>query len=79
MKHNSLLTARCNLNSTTEPIKQRGKQKEPTLVHINVRLPQYVVDHFKSYPNYTQKIRRVLTNHVDRVRLPYPEGDENDR
>ena len=59
------------MNLTTEPIKYRGKQKAPTLVHINVRLPQYVVDHFKSYPSYTQEIRRVLTNHVDKVRNPY--------
>jgi len=67
------------LNLTTEPIRQRGKQKEPTLVHVNVRLPQYVVDHFKSHPNYTQEIRRVLTRYVDKVRIPYlEEPEEND-
>ena len=65
------------MNLTTEPIKYRGKQKAPTLVHINVRLPQYVVDHFKSHSNYTQEIRRVLTEHVDKVGiLPLEENDD---
>ena len=50
---------------TANRIRRRGKQKEPTLVHVNVRLPQYVVDHFKADPNYTQEIRRVLTEYVD--------------
>ena len=66
------------MNLTTEPTRQRGKQKEPTLVHVNVRLPQYVVDHFKSHPNYTQEIRRVLTRYVDKVRNPYLEENEDD-
>ena len=52
---------------TANRIRRRGKQKEPTLVHVNVRLPQYVVDHFKSHPSYTQEIRRVLTEHVERT------------
>ena len=50
---------------TANRIRRRGKQKEPTLVHVNVRLPQYVVDHFKSFPRHTQEMRRVLTEHVD--------------
>jgi len=50
---------------TTNQINRRGKQKEPVLVHTNVRLPQYVVDHFISFPNYTQELRRVLTAYVD--------------
>ena len=62
---------------TANRIRRRGKQKEPTLVHINVRLPQYVVDHFKSHSNYTQEIRRVLTEHVDKVGiLPLEENDD---
>ena len=52
---------------TANRIRRRGKQKEPTLVHINMRLPQYVVDHFKSLPSYTQEMRRVLTEHVDNL------------
>jgi len=52
------------LISTAER-RRRGKQKEPTLTLVSLRLPQYVVDHFKADPNYTQEIRRVLTEHVD--------------
>ena len=52
---------------TANRIRRRGKQKEPTLVHVNVRLPQYVVDHFKSFPRHTQEMRRVLTEHVDNL------------
>ena len=62
---------------TANRIRRRGNQKEPTLVHVNVRLPQYVVDHFKSHPNYTQEIRRVLTRYVDKVGiLPLENDDE---
>ena len=65
------------MNSTANNIRRRGKQKEPTLVHINMRLPQYVVDHFKSLPSYTQEMRRVLTEHVDKVGiLPLEENDD---
>lgn len=45
--------------------KGRGKQKEPTLVHVNVRLPEYVVAHFKAHKNYTALMRTVLTQYVD--------------
>ena len=50
---------------TANRIRRRGKQKEPTLTLVSLRLPQYVVDHFKTDPNYTQEIRRVLTEYVD--------------
>jgi len=66
------------LISTAE--RRRGKQKTPTLVHVNVRLPQYVVDHFKADPNYTQEIRRVLTEYVDnKVGFRPLEENEGDR
>ena len=63
---------------TANRIRRRGKQKEPTLVHINMRLPQYVVDHFKSLPSYTQEMRRVLTEHVDKVGFLPLEENENE-
>jgi len=63
---------------TANRIRRRGKQKEPTLVHVNVRLPQYVVDHFKSHPSYTQEIRRVLTEHVDNKVGIRPLENENE-
>ena len=37
------------------------------MLHVNVRLPQYVVDHFKAGPKYTQEMRRVLTEYVERT------------
>ena len=55
----------------TNEKRRRGKQKAPTLVHINLRLPQEVVAHFKAKPNYTQEMRRVLTEYVnDKVGTP---------
>jgi len=41
-----------------------SERKEP-MVHVNVRLPRYVLEHFKQYPNYTRKMREVL---IERVR-----------
>jgi len=59
------------LNSMTNEKRRRGKQKEPTLVHLSLRLPQEVVAYFKAQPNYTQEIRRVLSDHVeDKVGIP---------
>lgn len=43
-------------------------EKKETLVHVNVRLPQSVIDHFKKQPNYTSAIRGVLEEHVARVK-----------
>jgi len=43
---------------------KRGKQKTPTLVHVNVRVPVDVINYFKQFPSYTGEIRKVLTNHV---------------
>jgi len=55
----------------TNEKRRRGKQKEPTLVHLSLRLPQEVVAYFKAQPNYTQEIRRVLSDHVkDKVGIP---------
>lgn len=62
---------------TANRIRRRGKQKEPTLVHVNVRLPQYVVDHFKSFPRHTQEMRRVLTEHVDNLDILGCEENED--
>ena len=43
----------------------RGKQKAPTLVHVNVRIPQEVLDYYKQWPSYTKMIRTVLTNYAE--------------
>jgi len=53
----------------TNEKRRRGKQKAPTLVHINLRLPHHVVAHFQTSPNYTKEIRRVLTEYVDNLEI----------
>jgi len=68
------------LNSITESKRTRGKGVKPAMLHINVRLPQYVVDHFKDSPKYTQEMRRVLTEYVDNEAASRPlEGSEDER
>ncbi len=39
----------------------RGKGIKPALVHINLRLPAWVVEFYKEQPNYTGAMREVLT------------------
>ena len=47
--------------------RSRGKGVKPSMLHTNVRLPQYVVDYFKEFPSYTKEMRRVLEEHVNRA------------
>lgn len=42
----------------------RGKGKHPAKVHVNVRLSQDVLEFYKGFPNYTGKMREVLTNYA---------------
>ena len=37
---------------------------EGPMTHINLRLPQYVVDYFRQYSSYTKAMRDVLEQHV---------------
>ena len=53
------------MNSTSR--RYRGKGIKPAMLHVNVRLPPEVVDHFKKFPNYTKEIRNVLETHVKEV------------
>ena len=41
-------------------VKRRGKGKVPALVHVNVRLPEEVLNFYKRYSNYTGQMREVL-------------------
>tara|TARA_R110002012_G_scaffold114437_2_gene261191 strand:- start:514 stop:726 length:213 start_codon:yes stop_codon:yes gene_type:complete len=41
--------------------------KKTPMVHVNMRLPDYVVDHFKQFPNFTKEMRRVLEEHTNEV------------
>jgi len=50
----------------TQP-RYRGKGVKDAMLHINVRLPKDVVDHFKEFPSYTKEMRRVLETHVKRA------------
>ena len=45
----------------------RGKGVKPAMLHVNVRLPQYVLDYFKEFPSYTIEIRKVLEEHVNQA------------
>lgn len=42
----------------------RGKGTKPALVHVNLRLPQWVAEFYKGEPNYTKTMREVLTLHA---------------
>lgn len=42
----------------------RGKGKRPALAHVNLRVPADVMEYFKQFPNYTGKMREVLTEYV---------------
>ena len=53
------------MNLTTR--KPRGKGVKPAMLHVNVRLPQYVLDYFKEFPSYTKEMRRVLEEHVNKA------------
>ena len=39
---------------------KRSKDERRVMVHINVRLPEDVVEFYKQYPNYTRVMREVL-------------------
>ena len=43
----------------------RGKGVRPAMAHVNLRLPQEVVDYYKEWPNYTKMMRTVLTNYAE--------------
>jgi len=44
--------------------KGRGKGVKPALAHVNLRIPNEVLEYFKKYPSYTKEMRRVLTEYV---------------
>ncbi len=39
-------------------------EKKTPMLHINLRLPEYVIGYFKEFPSYTKEMRRVLEEHV---------------
>lgn len=44
---------------------QRGPGKRPALSHTNLRLPKEVLDFYKTFPNFSAKMREVLTDYAE--------------
>jgi hypothetical protein len=49
--------------------RHRGKGTKPALVHINLRLPEWVVEFYREQPNYTGTMREVLTIHAQEKQI----------
>jgi hypothetical protein len=47
----------------------RGKGTKPALVHVNLRLPEWVVEFYREQPNYTGTMRDVLTIHAQEKQI----------
>ena len=39
-------------------------ENEP-MAHVSLRIPEYVVEYYRAYPNYTKVMRRVLKAYAD--------------
>jgi hypothetical protein len=45
---------------------QRGVGKRPAMGgHVTIRLPTEALDFYKGFPNFTAKMREVLTDYAD--------------
>lgn len=44
--------------------KGRGGGRNPSLTHVNLRLPYEVLEFYQKYPHYTKKMREVLTKFI---------------
>jgi hypothetical protein len=51
----------------------RGKGIKPALVHINLRVPESVLEFYKRYPSYTGKMREVLIAYKEKVESQDPD------
>lgn len=49
----------------------RGKQRSPTLVHINIRVSREVNDYFLGKGNRSEAIRQALEDYVRQQTPPY--------
>lgn len=47
-----------------QPRKGRGKGVKPAMEHVNLRMPTEVMDFYRRYPRYTNKMREVLVQWV---------------
>jgi uncharacterized protein (DUF4415 family) len=55
------------------PRRVRGKGKVPAKVHVNVRLPEDVLEFYKRFPNYTSKMRDVLIRYKEEAEIQDPQ------
>jgi|TARA_R110000744_G_scaffold380379_2_gene500994 hypothetical protein len=39
-------------------------ENEP-MAHVSLRIPEYVVEYYRAYPNYTKVMRRVLKAYAE--------------
>lgn len=51
---------------SSEEVSRRGRGKgvKPAMEHVNLRMPQEVVEFYRMYPRYTNKMREVLIQWV---------------
>jgi hypothetical protein len=50
---------------------QRGAGKRPAMGHATIRLPNEALDYYKTHPNYTAKMREVLTDYAKAESVDY--------
>jgi uncharacterized protein (DUF4415 family) len=53
---------------TEEPKRKRGQRgvgKRPAMSHVTIRISSEALDFYKGFPNFTAKIRDVLTDYAD--------------
>ena len=63
--------------STEQPKKRgRGAGKKPSLVHVNLRVPRDTVEYFRTYANYTGKMREILVAYAANQAPPTGENWE---
>jgi hypothetical protein len=57
------------MSEQTTTRRGRGKGKKPAKTLVNLRISQEVLDVYKTFPNYTGKMREVLTAYVKEHRM----------
>jgi uncharacterized protein (DUF4415 family) len=55
------------------PSRGRGKGKTPAKAHVNLRVPEEVLEFYRRYPSYTAKMREVLIQYKEQVEAQDPQ------
>lgn len=53
--------------------KPRGKGKKAAMVHTNIRLPEEVFEFYMRYPNFSSKVREVLSQYKETTEAQDPQ------